>query len=129
MRIWLPEATSLSPCQPSTEKLDPLKNKKASGTILVPQDVFNSLSKNEVKELKGHNTSVRRIKNKRKGPTPFSGPSPLTHIQPRSNNIHNKKQKADASKITRKGTLDVMQELDGMNEEGTEEEISQVTPR
>ena len=128
IRIRLPEAPSPSPHQLSNENIDTLKHKKESGTICVPQDIFNTLSKNEAKELKEHNASIRRSKNKRKVPTLLPGPPPLTHIQPRNNDIHNKRQKACASKISRQGMLDDMQELDGTKEIGTDQEISQVTP-
>ena len=82
-----------------------------------------------MKQLEKHNATVRRSKNKRKGATPLTGSPPVANIKPRSNGSHsNKKQKTDSRRITRTEILEAMRELDGMQEEGTKEDVSKLAP-
>ena len=96
------------------------------------KDMFEGFSKEKRKEIRDLNGAVKRARHKRKTYAPLPRPPAIPQMQPRSNNVRNKKQKAAASAITRQGLLDTMEELDNMNnviEDGTEEEIPAVTPR
>ena len=98
--------------------------------IFVPQDMFNRFSREKCKEIRDLSRVVRRIRNKRKTHTPLPNLPTIPQIQPRSNNIRNKKQKAAASVITRQSLLDTIEELGNINnvsETRTEEEILVVT--
>ena len=59
MRIRLPEIPS--PHQSSIDDIDLLKHKKEIGVIFVPQDVFDTLSRDKRKEVRDLNAALRRM--------------------------------------------------------------------